>query len=416
MKPILVCYGLPETARQYEDRYCIVTGSDVGKTYLDMQKAIMQGNDSNRIYVISDAECSQSAWAFASRYCDMISAMTVLGGTAMPESLEHLRFTPILLRGDETDSPTGISAKLVWRYLRSCGNMDVVLRDALTPEEALAWMEEKSIVDRQEINWLGNGVWNINTGLIDSFYLIEGRDKALVIDTGMGRKAIKPTLEKLTKLPMELAVTHVHGDHIYHADEFDKVYMSPLDVPLLPVFVEKMMPEKPYTADMFTEIEDGCILDLGDVKVEAIAFPGHTPGSMVYADHEHKALFCGDAFGSGIGVLMAISGALPLERYLNELIRFRERILPYKDYCFYGGHRIQEKGVRREVSQYNPLCMELLDDMIVLCRKLVAGEQVDSEIQGSEFAPGRVVYATYRRANIWVEESKLPSAKPSMNL
>ena len=407
MKPILVCYGLTELMGQYEDRYCIVAGSDVEKTCLDMHKAIRQGNDSEHIYVLSDAECSMSAWTFASKYCDMISAMAVLGGTAMPETLEPLRFTPILLCGDETDSPNGISAKRIWRYLKSCGSMDVVLREALTPEEALDWMAERSITDRQEINWLGDGVWNINTGLIDSFYLVEGRDKALVIDTGMGRKAIKPTLEKLTKLPMELALTHVHGDHIYHADEFDKVYMSSLEVPLLPVFIDSMMPEKSYTADMFTDITDGCILDLGNVIIEAIAFPGHTPGSMVYADHTHKALFCGDAFGSGIGVLMAIAGSLPLEQYLNELIRFRERILPYQDYRFYGGHRIQEKGTHREVSRYNPLCIELLDDMIALCRKLLAGEPVEYEIQSSVHAPGRIVYATYRRANIWVEESKL---------
>lgn len=407
MKPILVCFGSLEMVQQYEHKYCVVAGSNVKTTYLDLQRAILQGNNSNRVYVISDAEASRVAWAFASRYCDMISAMTVLGGAAMPESPEHLRFTPILLRGDAADSPDGIHARLVGRFLKSCGNMDVSLCDALTLEEALSWMDGKSIVDRQEINWLGNGVWNINTGLIDSFYLVEGRDKALVIDTGMGRKTIKPTLERLTRLPMELALTHVHGDHSYHADEFDKVYMSPQDIQLLPVFVESMMPEKLYTADMFTEITDGSLLDLGDVKIEAIALPGHTPGSLVYADHTHKMIFCGDAFGSGIGVLMAIPGALPLEQYLKELIRFRARILPYKDYCFYGGHRIEEKGLHREKNLYNPLCVELLEDMIVLCRRLLTGERVEYEIQSSEHVPGRVIYATYHRASIWIEEDKL---------
>lgn len=61
MKPILVCFGSLEMVQQYEHKYCVVAGSNVKTTYLDLQRAILQGNNSNRVYVISDAEASRVA-------------------------------------------------------------------------------------------------------------------------------------------------------------------------------------------------------------------------------------------------------------------------------------------------------------------------------------------------------------------
>ena len=37
---------------------------------------------------------------------------------------------------------------------------------------------------------------------------------ALVIDTGFGPEAITPWIRKITHLPLELCLTHCHGDHM----------------------------------------------------------------------------------------------------------------------------------------------------------------------------------------------------------
>ena len=68
----------------------------------------------------------------------------------------------------------------------------------------------------------------------DSMYLVEGKEKALLIDTGLGGGNVKKMAESLTSLPVELAVTHAHIDHLLSGDVFEKYYMSKKDVPLLP--------------------------------------------------------------------------------------------------------------------------------------------------------------------------------------
>ena len=64
----------------------------------------------------------------------------------------------------------------------------------------------------------------------DSLYLIVGEEKALLIDTGLMREDIMPMLKSLTDKPIELALTHAHIDHMYHAPEFATVYLHEADI------------------------------------------------------------------------------------------------------------------------------------------------------------------------------------------
>ena len=57
-------------------------------------------------------------------------------------------------------------------------------------------------------------------------YLLEGDEKALLLDTGYGTGTLRAFVENLTDKPVIVANTHYHPDHAGGNGEFEKVYMS----------------------------------------------------------------------------------------------------------------------------------------------------------------------------------------------
>ena len=51
-------------------------------------------------------------------------------------------------------------------------------------------------------------------------YLLLGRERALLIDTGLGVGNLRREVESLTDLPVSVALTHVHWDHIGGCAQF----------------------------------------------------------------------------------------------------------------------------------------------------------------------------------------------------
>ena len=133
----------------------------------------------------------------------------------------------------------------------------------------------------------GNGFQVYN----ESVYLLEGDDRALLIDAGAWMPHLAETVAKLTDKPVMVALTHGHGDHVGGVISFPEVWISPADTSMIG------QGARHYGIKM-NLLSDGEIIDLGGRQIEVLATPGHTSGSITFFDKERGYGFSGDAFGS----------------------------------------------------------------------------------------------------------------------
>lgn len=121
-------------------------------------------------------------------------------------------------------------------------------------------------------------------------FLLEGREKALLIDTGMTLPDAREIAASLTDKPIELLNTHADRDHTSGNDAFDSFYMSPNE-------------EYRYSSKggrgRLIPVSEGDAIDLGDRELRIIDIPGHTPGSIAVLDAGRRALISGDPIQDG---------------------------------------------------------------------------------------------------------------------
>ena len=76
----------------------------------------------------------------------------------------------------------------------------------------------------------GDGIFEIDEFDCASCFLVEGTEKALLIDTGVGIGDLKWLVEdRLSGKPYDVVATHSHGDHIGGAGWFDRILIHPAD-------------------------------------------------------------------------------------------------------------------------------------------------------------------------------------------
>lgn len=176
----------------------------------------------------------------------------------------------------------------------------------------------------------GNPLRDLNS------YFIVSAGEAMVIDTGFRlepcREALEAGLAELKDrfgIPLEktcLFLTHMHADHAGQMGLFSSkgctVYMGKTDIPYLiaglngegrkkwdrrylangypqellhaPNYKNPMVEYAPLLADSITALEDGDRLRVGEVEMECIATPGHTPGHFCLYLEKSGILFSGD--------------------------------------------------------------------------------------------------------------------------
>lgn len=172
-----------------------------------------------------------------------------------------------------------------------------------------------------EVTKIGKHIFCILDAGNSSFYMVEGDEKAAVIDTGITTgKKIMPLLRELTDKPLLLVVTHVHWDHIYHMDEFEEVYMCHDEKKIDETTLRTLTIGRLKPWNEIHDIHTDSVISLGGTELRICQVPGHTPGSVVILETRENYLFTGDAIGSGCGVWMQIPGSTDLKTYYDSLV------------------------------------------------------------------------------------------------
>ena len=77
--------------------------------------------------------------------------------------------------------------------------------------------------------WIGSG----NRVSSETLYLIEGKDKAVLLDAGTHIPDLDKIVAGITEKPVSLLLTHGHGDHAGAAGCFDELWINNADASML---------------------------------------------------------------------------------------------------------------------------------------------------------------------------------------
>jgi len=147
--------------------------------------------------------------------------------------------------------------------------------------------------------------------ILTNCYVIgdERTHKGAVIDPGGDAEEILEAIEALRLDVLYVIDTHAHFDHILANAEVlaatsAKLVLHAAEAPLLAQGGAAAMfgipsPESP-AADIY--VQEGDKLEIGDITLQVLHTPGHTPGQISLYDEQTHVLFSGDLlFYQGIG-------------------------------------------------------------------------------------------------------------------
>ena len=239
------------------------------------------------------------------------------------------------------------------------------------------------------IEEIAPSVYAIDDDQDESMYLIGGRDRAVMIDTGSSPEPLMPVIRTLYPGPVDLVLTHAHFDHMYHCDEFSGISLHQADISSWDRVLKYIVwissagsgkKPKRYPVRSFTALREGDRISLGDKELEVIHAKGHTPGSVILVDKADRILFTGDAYGSGDYAWMWMPGCSCLSEYRESLDRLAAKLLPYRDYRMLGGHRRQ--GIPSASNPgAKPLTYQTLLDMATLCERILSGQEQPESVE-----------------------------------
>ncbi len=206
-------------------------------------------------------------------------------------------------------------------------------------------------------------------------YLVLGNERALLFDTGLGLVPIRPVVEQLTSLPVQVLNSHTHFDHVGGNAEFDAILA--LDTPytranmrgfppaalageVAPASFCRGAPSGADTDGFRTRpwkatrtVADLDTIDLGGRVLEILHVPGHTPDAVALLDRANRLLWTGDSYYDGTIWLYVPETSLDdYERSMARLASLApglERVLPAHNTASAEPRRLRqaEEGIRQ---------------------------------------------------------------------
>lgn len=174
-----------------------------------------------------------------------------------------------------------------------------------------------------EVMRIEEGLWAIREPLHEEeviSYLLRGGDQALLIDTGMGIGDIRELAERLTDCPIRVVNTHSHYDHVGDDHRFTHVAIHKRERGAVERGVESERVSDLVGEDSFAgsipdgfdpqeyrirparvdqTLSEGDMLSVGELQLEVLHTPGHSPGSICLWEASKRWLFSGDTIYRG---------------------------------------------------------------------------------------------------------------------
>jgi len=214
---------------------------------------------------------------------------------------------------------------------------------------------------------LDDGVTFITEPHIKDFYRcnvwhLRGRDRDLLLDSGMGVVSLRRHVPLVTEKPLIAVASHSHFDHIGCHHEFPERAIHRAEAEILAAPGRKATLADPYVTDeIFTRLppapyrsddyevapapatrllEAGDVIDLGDRHLEVIHTPGHSPGGIMLFEAATAILFSGDTVYDGPLIDDSYHSDIPA--YIASM----KRILDLPVRVVHGGHFPSFDGAR----------------------------------------------------------------------
>lgn len=133
-------------------------------------------------------------------------------------------------------------------------------------------------------------------------------NKAAIVDPGGEVERIKARLEELNVEPEKILITHAHIDHAGGTADLAEALNLPIEGPQLEdqFWIDKLsdqsrmfqFPEsKPFVPTRWLNHDDS--VTVGNLTFDVKHCPGHTPGHVVFINHQYKFIWVGDVLFKG---------------------------------------------------------------------------------------------------------------------
>ncbi|HSW10050.1 MAG TPA: MBL fold metallo-hydrolase [Bacillota bacterium] len=169
-----------------------------------------------------------------------------------------------------------------------------------------------------ELKEIAPGLWSLSEpGHFEEVisYLVLGRDRAALIDTGMGIGDLAAAVNRLTRLPIMVINTHADYHHCGANHHYREIAAHPAEAPRIErgwareEVADALLPHKiwgPLPAGfdplkyavlpsrVTRLLDEGDLVELGGRRLRVLHTPGHAAGGLCLQDENSGTLFTGD--------------------------------------------------------------------------------------------------------------------------